>query len=168
MISAMVVVIMGAAGAGKSTIGRALAARLEWPFIEGDDLHPAENVARMAAGIALDDADRAVWLSRLHDRIAAAADHGHHLVVACSALRERYRAQLTEGVVDVRWVFLRGSRALLHDRLSTRQDHFAGPSLLDSQLETLEPPLDAIELDAARPAATLVDEISRALLPQDR
>ena len=159
----MVIVLMGAAGAGKSTVGRALADRLRWRFLDADDLHTAANIAKMASGVALDDADRFAWLAALNASMREAAACGVDLVVACSALRERYRAQLQQDVPLVRWVFLRASRALLQDRLATRRGHFAGPALLDTQLAALEPPLEAIALDADAPVAAIVDDICRAL-----
>ena len=159
----MVIVLMGVSGAGKSTVGRALAERLRWPFLDADDLHSPASVAKMAQGIALDDVDRQEWLARLHDQMAAAASQRTDLVVACSALRERYRRQLAAGVADVRWVYLRADPAVLRGRLAARRGHFAGPELLDSQLAALEPPVDAVQADAALPVGTLVEDICRAL-----
>jgi gluconokinase len=159
----MIAVVMGAAGAGKTTVGRALADRLQSRFVDADDLHPSSNVAKMARGESLDDADRAPWLAQIHELLLKAAETKGDLVLACSALREQYRLELARGVPGLRWVFLQAPRTLLHSRLSTRQRHFAGPALLDAQLAVLEPPRDAIVADASKPVATLVEEIARAL-----
>jgi gluconokinase len=128
-------VIMGVSGSGKSTVGELLATALALPFIDGDDLHPAENKKKMATGIALNDADRAPWL----DAIGAVLARGP-VVVACSALRRRYRDRLRAAAPGLRLVYLRGSVELLGERLSARQHHFMPAKLLDSQLATLEEP----------------------------
>jgi gluconokinase len=159
----MVVVLMGASGSGKSTVGRALAERLHWQFLDADDLHSPANIAKMSQGIGLDDLDRREWLARLNDSMRNAAAQGAGLVVACSALRERYRTRLARGVPEIRWVFLRADPELLRRRLAERQGHFAGPALLDTQLATLEPPLDAVSVDAAAPVPAIVDKICEAL-----
>ena len=158
---------MGAAGAGKTTVGRALAKRLGWRFVDADDLHSPANVAKMTRGIPLDDADRTPWLAQVHAVMTDAADRSEDLVVACSALRERYRSDLAEGVRPLRWVFLQAPRALLHERLSLRRGHFAGPELLDAQLAALEPPIDAMTIDAGQPVLTVVDAIWRWLRRTD-
>jgi carbohydrate kinase (thermoresistant glucokinase family) len=147
------VVVMGPAGAGKTTLGTALAAALRVPFLDADDLHPAANRARMQSGQPLDDRARAPWLAAVHAQLAAAP---HGLVVACSALRQRYRERLGEQLPDLRFVYLRADRALLAARLAARPGHFFPAALLDDQLHTLEPPRSAIELDASRPVAELV------------
>ena len=151
--------ITGVAGSGKSTVGEALAERLQQPFFDADDLHTAENRARMRQGIPLDDARREPWLRRVRAVIEKALADRTGAVVACSALKERYRKTLSDGLAGVRYVFLDADRDLLLQRLAARTDHFAGPSLLDSQLETLEPPHDALRLDASKPVAILVDAI---------
>lgn len=143
-------VVMGAAGAGKSTLGAALAARLGLPFIEGDDLHPAANRAKMAAGTPLTDEDRAPWLAACR---AALTDGG---VLACSALKATYRAALGPGIG---FIWLCAPEALLRARLEMRSGHFFPPALVASQLETLEPPgPEALRLDAAAPLPALVEE----------
>lgn len=135
-------VVMGVAGSGKSLIGAALARALGVEFVEGDDYHPAENVSRMAAGIALTDEDRAGWLRSIASRIREARADGVGLVVACSALKRRYRDVLRaeSGVAALRFVLLRGKRALIADRLTSRRGHFMPPSLLESQFDALEEP----------------------------
>lgn len=133
-------VIMGVAGAGKSLIGSRFAAALGAAFADGDDFHPPANVARMAAGIPLTDADRAGWLSALAARLAEARRDGEALVVACSALRRAYRDVLRGGDPDLQLVFLTGPEALIAARLAARTGHYMPASLLGSQLATLEPP----------------------------
>jgi gluconokinase len=132
--------VMGVSGSGKSLIGAALARALGIDFVEGDEYHPAENVERMARGVPLTDADRAGWLRSLATRIREARDAGTGLVMTCSALKRSYRDVLRAGASDVRFVFLRGPRTLIAERLAGRRGHFMPPSLLDSQLATLEEP----------------------------
>jgi gluconokinase len=134
-------VMMGVSGAGKSLIGILFARALGVPFVEGDALHPPDNVARMAAGIALTDADRAGWLQDIADRLAQARTEHRGMVVACSALRARYRDVLRAGDPDVTFVHLTGRRDLIAERMTHRIGHFMPATLLASQLETLEPPL---------------------------
>ena len=151
----VVIVVMGAAGAGKSTLGRALAGALALRFVEGDEYHSAAAVAKMRAGNPLTDTDRRPWLAALHEVIANAVERREHLVIACSALHERYRDTLRGSLRNVRFVYLRASEPLLRQRLSARAGHFAGPALVVSQLAALEEPADALTVDATRP----VDEI---------
>lgn len=134
--------MMGVAGSGKTLIGAEFARALGVDFVEGDDYHPPENVARMAAGIPLTDDDRLPWLRALAERIRDAKRARTGLVVACSALKRSYRDLLrTEsGVPDLQFVFLNGSRALVAKRLARRREHFMPPSLLDSQFAALEEP----------------------------
>jgi gluconokinase len=131
---------MGVAGSGKSLIGAAFARALGVDFVEGDDYHPAENVKRMARGIPLTDDDRAGWLRALAMRIGEAKDAGTGLVMSCSALKRSYRDVLRARAGELRFVYLRGSRALLAERLAGRRGHYMPASLLDSQLATLEEP----------------------------
>jgi gluconokinase len=133
-------VVMGVAGSGKSLIGAAFARALGVDFVEGDDYHPAENVERMARGIPLTDDDRAGWLRALAMRIGEAKDAGTGLVMSCSALKRSYRDVLRARAGELRFVYLRGSRALLAERLAGRRGHYMPASLLDSQLATLEEP----------------------------
>ncbi|RDW11997.1 gluconate kinase [Paracoccus thiocyanatus] len=132
-------VVMGVSGAGKSTTGKALARHLGWPFVEGDSFHPAANLAKMRAGIALDDADRAPWLRALAAEIARHQAQGQCSVLGCSALKRAYRDMLRQGAPRVRFVHVHGSRALLESRLTHREGHFFPARLLDSQLAALEP-----------------------------
>ena len=114
-------IVMGVAGCGKTTVGKALAERLGWDFYDADDFHPPENIARMSQGIPLTDADRAPWLIALHDLISFALAQGQLGVLACSALKDRDRQQLLEGHDDVKIVFLKGNYDLLRSRLSARE-----------------------------------------------
>ena len=159
----MIVIVTGPSGAGKSTVGRALAEEQGWSFIDADDLHTPESIAKMRQGIGLSDAERWPWLERVRHVIDARARAGDSLVVACSALRESYRQYLAEGRSEVRFVFLRGSPELLETRLMRRTGHFASAGLLHSQLEALEPPTSGLIVDAALPVPAIVAEISRWL-----
>ena len=155
---------MGVSGSGKSTVGGVLAGRLGWPLAEGDDFHPAENVAKMAAGHPLDDNDRGPWLARIREWMDAQESEGRSGIVTCSALKRRYRDVLRDG--EVTFVYLHGTREQLLARLTARQGHFMPASLLDSQLADLEPPDPderAIRVDiGATPAVqaqTILDKI---------
>ncbi|HEY3338734.1 MAG TPA: gluconokinase [Propionicimonas sp.] len=138
------VVVMGVSGTGKSTVAKALQERLGWPFAEGDDLHPAANVAKMAAGIPLEDADRWPWLDAIAAWTSAQDAEGHSTIVTCSALHRAYRDRLRDAAAGTVFVHLVGSPELLAERMDGRKGHFMPSSLLASQLETLEP-LDADE-----------------------
>jgi len=155
------VVVMGVSGSGKSTIGARLAERLGIPFVDGDDLHPAANVAKMTSGTPLDDADRAPWLDAVGRVLAA-----EPTVVACSALKRTYRDRLRRAAPGLALVVLHGDRALLAERMGHRPGHFMPTALLDSQLATLELPAPeerAIELDIAATPSELVDAAAAAL-----
>jgi carbohydrate kinase (thermoresistant glucokinase family) len=159
-----VVVVMGVSGCGKTTVGRALAAALEVPFLEGDSLHAPESVRKMSAGIPLDDADREGWLDAIGERLQAASGSG--LVASCSALKRVYRDRLRKAAPQVRFVFLHGSHALLAERMRLRESHFMPASMLESQLKTLEPPGDdeaPVRVDVARPVPAIVRDLQRAL-----
>jgi gluconokinase len=158
---------MGVCGAGKSLIGSALARGLGVEFVEGDTLHPPENVKRMAAGIPLTDDDRYGWLLAIAERIRDAKRRGRGLVISCSALKRKYRDLLrSEGDADLRFVYLAGSRDLIAERLANRRGHFMPASLLDSQLATLEEPSpdeQAWVCDISEPPQTIVaDLLTRA------
>ncbi len=135
-----VMIVMGVAGSGKSTIGARLAARLGAEFYDADDFHPAANIAKMAAGIPLDDEDREPWLERLKKELIDATGPGKQAVVACSALKKVYRERLGVGDGGVRLIYLRGDADLLAERLANRAGHFMKPGMLESQLAALEEP----------------------------
>lgn len=129
------IVVMGVSGVGKSTIGALLAERLKLAFVDSDQLHSASNKAKMAAGKPLDDADRAPWL----DAVAKVLNAGE-VIVACSALKRKYRDTLRNAAPEVRFIYLSGARSLLEDRLAARPHEYMPPGMLTSQLEALEPP----------------------------
>jgi len=158
------IVLMGVSGCGKTTLGDALARALGWHFADADDFHPPANIAKMHAGHPLSDADRAPWLAALQQHLARACDESQPTVLACSALKKSYRQRLFAELPRdaLRLVYLRGNRALLATRLASRSGHFMPPSLLDSQLATLEEPTPdeaALVLDIARPPSQLVSQI---------
>ena len=135
-----VLLVMGVAGAGKSTHAEALAAEFGWPFRDADSFHPAENIAKMSAGTPLTDADRWPWLDAIASWIDAHRAGGTHGIVTCSALKRTYRKRLMDGRSDVRLVYLKGDKELIARRMARRTDHFMPTSLLDSQFATLEEP----------------------------
>jgi gluconokinase len=159
----MVIIVMGVTGSGKTTVGTALAAELGWRFVEGDQLHPPANVAKMRAGMALNDADRAPWLAAVHAIMARAIDRREHLVVACSALKERYRETLGGDLRPVRFVLLKVPEEVATARATGRRGHFAGPGLVPSQFAALEDPsADALIIDATQPPDRVVTIICDA------
>jgi gluconokinase len=159
----MVVVLMGVSGAGKTEIGTRLAKALGGTFAEGDDYHPPANVAKMRAGVPLDDADRGPWLEAMSREIGAWLDAGRTVVLACSALKQRYRDILKAGRPGVRFVHLKGDPELIRKRLADRRGHYMPASLLESQLAALEEPSDAITVDIDAPPDAIVAEICKAL-----
>ncbi|KRE65507.1 MULTISPECIES: gluconokinase [Micrococcaceae] len=155
------VIVMGVSGCGKTTIGDLVARELGVPFLDGDSLHPVENVAKMAAGTPLTDEDRWPWLATVGSRLAAAGDGG--LVLACSALRRSYRDAIREQSPDTIFLHLNGSKEVLKARTEGRIGHFMPPALLDSQLATLEPLQDdetGVVVDISAP----VDDVVAAAL----
>jgi gluconokinase len=161
-VAAPLILVMGVAGSGKSTVGALLAGRLGAAFVDADGLHSAANRAKMRRGEALDDADRAPWLAALRDVVRAHAAAGRQLVLACSALRAGFRTALLAEVPGARVVYLRAAREVLAARLAARRDHFFPPALLDSQLAALEEPDDALVIDATLRPAAIVARIQTA------
>jgi gluconokinase len=160
---APLVVVMGVSGCGKSTVGRLIAKRLACEFLEGDDLHPPRNLERMAAGIALTDHDRRDWLKAIAEQLADASAARHGLIVSCSALKRSYRNQLRTASGELAFVHIHGSLDVLEARMLARTGHFMPPSLLASQLQTLEPPgadERCITLDAALPPENIAEQAS--------
>jgi carbohydrate kinase (thermoresistant glucokinase family) len=162
----MIVVMMGVSGCGKSTVGAALAAALGWPFIEADDLHPPANVAKMAAGTPLTDADRWPWLDRIVAVLRQTRAEHANVVLACSALKQVYRDRLARAG-SMRFVHLRGDRETIASRLAVRRHRYMPPTLLDSQFATLEPPRDAIDIDIRMSVdaqvRTIIDALAQAV-----
>ena len=157
------VIAMGVSGSGKSTVGALLAEQLGGEFLDGDDLHPAANVAKMAAGIPLDDDDRAPWLREIGARMAAAPGT---MVIGCSALKRSYRDIIRSAAPDTVFVHMHGTRELLAERMAARPGHFMPLSLLDSQLETLqelEPDERGATFDIAEPPAQIAREAAEWL-----
>ncbi|MBL0927239.1 MAG: AAA family ATPase [Phycisphaerales bacterium] len=167
----MITVLFGPAGSGKTTIGRLLAQRLSAGFADADDLHPPANIAKMSRGEALTDADRAPWLEAVADRVARASADDRPIVLACSALKRAYRAQLAAAAPGrVRFVGLAVPREVLIRRLAERRGHFAGPGLLDSQLRTFElpdwasePPPNTLIIEADQSPNEVVSRIISAI-----
>lgn len=158
------IVVMGVSGCGKSTIGCQLADALAIPFRDADDFHSQANVQKMANGIPLDDQDREPWLRSIVDFAAAEVKNGKSIVVACSALKKKYRDQLRQTPCPVWFVHLTASFELIHQRLAARKDHFMTASLLESQFEALESPAGearTLEVSVDQPVAAVVDEALR-------
>jgi gluconokinase len=163
----LIVIVMGVTGAGKTTIGRLLAAKLGWEFADADDYHPVINLEKMARGVALTDTDRAPWLTALHAAILEWQAQRKNVVLACSALKGEYREKLGVGAAE-RLVYLKGSRELIGSRLQARLGHFATEAILDDQFRTLEEPEDAITVDVDGTPQQIVKAIqARLRLCQD-
>ncbi|SEF92591.1 gluconokinase [Bosea lathyri] len=158
-----VIVVMGVASSGKTSLGERLAAHLGWPFRDADSFHPPENVAKMAGGTPLNDEDRKPWLAAIAAWIDELRAKGEHGIVTCSALKRAYRRVIVGDRPDVALVYLKGSRALIGERMAARQHHFMPPALLDSQFATLEEPGDD-ELPLVVPVDLPKDEIQREVL----
>jgi gluconokinase len=158
----MIVIVMGVVGAGKTTVGSMLAAELGWQFADADDFHPPANVEKIRNGTALTDADRAPWLELLRKAIAGWRTAKSNVVLACSALKSSYREELNAGP-EVRFVYLKGSASLIAERLHARHGHFAGRSILASQVADLEEPQSAIVADIRQTPSQIVDSIRKQL-----
>ena len=154
----MIIVVLGVAGSGKTTIGTMLAEALQCPYLEGDSLHSRDNIDKMSRGIPLTDADRGPWISAVHDRMRDAVDRGQDLVVGCSALKQKYRDVLARGI-RIRWVYLKATPTLIRGRLNDRKNHFMKADLLDSQFEALEEPSDALVVDASGSPGAIAEHI---------
>jgi gluconokinase len=158
----MIVIVMGVVGAGKTTIGKLLAAQLGWEFADADDFHPQANVEKIRHGIPLTDADREPWLDRLRAAILGWIAEHRNVALACSALKRAYRAKLEAGP-EIRFVWLKGSGALIAERLRLRHGHFAGEAILASQLADLEEPADALTVEISESPEQIVADIRKGL-----
>lgn len=156
-------IVMGVSGCGKSAVAKLLAAQTHGEFIDGDDFHPPGNKAKMAAGIPLTDEDRWGWLDILNRELRSHVGTGRPLFLACSALRQVYRDRLSAGISTLRFIYLKGSKEVIRERMESRKNHFMPPALLDSQFATLEEPLDAIVVDIANPLEAVVDMALRRI-----
>jgi gluconokinase len=159
----MIVLVMGVAGVGKTTIGMALAEELGWRFLDADDFHPPQNVAKMAAGVPLDDEDRRPWLAKINAALLELQRARLSAVLACSALKESYRQQLASGVKDLEVVYLYGTFDLIERRMNGRKHRFMPAALLKSQFAALEPPPQAIEVDVSARIESSVSKIKKQL-----
>lgn len=158
----MIVIVMGVVGAGKTTVGRLLAEKMGWEFADADDFHSATSIQKIRQGTPLTDADRRPWLARLRAEITGWTAAAGNVVLACSALKRAYRDELQVGP-DVRFVYLKGSAALIAERLRRRHGHFAGEAILTSQLADLEEPEDAVTIEITRGPEEIVADVRRRL-----
>jgi gluconokinase len=161
----MIVILMGVSGAGKTTIGHALSAATGWTVADADDFHTAESKQKMSEGHPLTDADRMPWLHRLNEQVLAWAQANTNAILACSALREAYRDALVQGVPAgvARFVYLTAPEAVIRERVEARRGHYMPASLLPSQLATLEPPAQALQISVVPPVTEVVAEIEKKL-----
>lgn len=159
----MIIVIMGVAGSGKTEVGKALAGDLEWSFLDADDFHPRANIEKMRAGVPLSGADREAWLASLRTLLRQLTARGTNAVLACSALRERFRERLREAAGELHFAYLKGDQSLFARRLEERTGHFMKANMLDSQLAALEEPADALELDASERPEVVARHLKVAL-----
>ena len=162
----MIILLMGPAGSGKTTVGELLAARLSWQFADGDDFHPPANIEKMSRGIPLNDEDRLPWLKSIRDAVQQWEALGRNAVIACSALKRSYRDLLGIGpnATNVKLVYLKGSYDLLLERLHSRKGHYMKEQMLASQLGDLEEPTDALTIDISNSPQQIVSEIRKQLV----
>lgn len=159
----MIILVMGVSGSGKTTVGQLLAKSLGWEFCDADALHPVANIKKMSCGIPLDDVDRKPWLGRLQQAIAQWLQEDKNMVLACSALKVAYRQILLQDKERIKLIYLKGDFKIIQERLKKRPDHYMSPELLQSQLDTLEEPSEAIYIDVSQPPEVVVREIKTKL-----
>jgi gluconokinase len=155
----MIVIIMGVAGCGKTTVGELLAARCGWKFFDADNFHPPANIAKMTSGAPLNDQDREPWLASLNQQLRECEDMGESAVLACSALKQAYRDRLAENIKSRRLVYLRGDYATIQERLRARPNHYMKAGLLESQFQALQEPVDAWVEDVSQEPETIVESL---------
>ena len=153
------VILMGVSGCGKTAVGIRLANELGWPFYDGDDFHPRENVEKMSNGIPLDDEDRTQWLAALHEMIVTHLAQDQSMLMACSALKQKYRDQLAGGNTGTVFVYLKGDFDLIFERMRVRSGHYMKAEMLRSQFDALEEPNDALLVDVNQSLDVIVDQI---------
>lgn len=166
VIYPVIILVMGVAGSGKTTLGKALAKDLGWEFQEGDDFHPPGNIEKMSAGVPLSDSDRYPWLDHVKSWINEKLSEGGSGIITCSALKRSYRAYLGLEREGISVVLIGGQKSIIEDRLKHRSGHFMPPSLLRSQLEAMEPPLDNekhISVDAGMTTDKQIEVVKRQL-----
>lgn len=156
---------MGVSGCGKTSLAKALVNRLQWDFFDADDFHPPANVAKMTGGIPLDDSDRTPWLAALHDQLLSTLKADRHPVLACSALKRKYRAQLLDGLDGIVIIHLAGSYEAIWSRMNARIGHFMKPEMLKSQFDDLEIPRNAFVVDVSIPLNQALDTIVQTFFP---
>ncbi|MCX7596781.1 MAG: gluconokinase [Fischerella sp.] len=159
----MIILVMGVSGSGKTTIGQLLADSLKWEFHDADNFHLPKNIDKMRRGIPLDDADRLPWLQDIQTAIKQWLEENQNVVLACSALKDSYRQYFFIGDQRIKLVYLKGSYELIQKRLQGRQNHFMPEKLLQSQLDILEEPADAIYVDISQPPQLIIQEIRESL-----
>lgn len=151
----MICILMGVSGSGKSTIGQLLSQKLGWPFYDGDDFHPPENIAKMRQGIPLTDVDRQSWLSLLRTLI----EQNENAIIACSSLKESYREYLQGNRSDLIWIYLKGNYEQILQRMQYRKQHFMKPEMLRSQFTSLEEPQNAVVIDISQSPEEIIAQI---------
>ena len=159
----MILIVMGVAGSGKTTVGELLAKELSWTFRDADEFHPPTNIEKMSRGLALEDSDRAPWLAAMRATIETYLREGRNAVLTCSCLKAAYRQKLLVDPARIRFIYLKGSFELIDARLRQRAHHFMKADLLKSQFEILEEPQDAITVDLSDPPEVIVQKIRKAL-----
>lgn len=158
----MIVLVMGTTGAGKTTVGKLLANDLRWPFLDADDFHPRANIEKMRNGIPLDDADRVPWLAAMHDELVRQDAAGNSCVLACSALKQKYRDAIGAGL-DMKVVYLKGTYEEIRPHILARHGHFAGEAILAGQFADLEEPRDALVVSVNLTPEQIVEAVRREL-----
>jgi gluconokinase len=158
----MIALVMGTTGSGKTTVGEMVAAQLHWTFLDADNFHSAANVEKMRHGIPLTDEDRAGWLVAMHAELVKRNAAGENIVLACSALKQKYRDEIGAGL-DMKVVYLKGDYATMAKHIAARHGHFAGEGILAGQFRDLEEPKDAIVMDVTKPLKVIIAEIVKNL-----